>query len=106
MRTMRIADWARLYRKELRPRIAHLPKREREKLVRACKGKAIYDTWIEALAVIERLPLIDDKMLGAYECWLCGSIHTGNRKYLTWPKHHVFKVEGREPARREGGLPV
>ena len=90
MRTLRIAEWARLYHTVWRAPFVHLPKHEREKLVRACRGKAIYDSHAEARQLIATLPLRDGCYLGAYDCPLCGGIHTGNRKYLRWPDPRDF----------------
>ena len=84
MRTLRIAEWAKLYKREWRPAVAHLSKDVRAKLVRACMGKAIYESHEEAQQLIATMPLRDGRYLGAYDCALCGGIHTGNRKYLRW----------------------
>ena len=84
MRTRNMREWKQLYETQWRPVFAHLPKQERAKLVRGCMGKAIYDSRDEAERVIDRLPLRPGELLGAYDCPLCGDIHTGNRKYLRW----------------------
>jgi hypothetical protein len=84
MRTRDMREWKHLYQTVWRALFAHLPKAERAKLVRGCRGKAIYDSRDEAEQVIDRLTLRPGKLLGAYDCPLCGDIHTGNRKYLRW----------------------
>jgi hypothetical protein len=84
MRTLTTKEWAELYKSLWRAPLLHLSKEARAKLVRGCKGKAIYDTHEEAAAVIETLPLRGGHYLGAYDCPLCGGIHAGNRKYLKW----------------------
>lgn len=57
MRTLRTREWAQLYHSVWKPRIAHLSKEQRAKLVRGCMGKAIYDDDAEAQLLIATLPL-------------------------------------------------
>ncbi|MGA8739926.1 MAG: hypothetical protein WB561_01925 [Terracidiphilus sp.] len=84
MRTRTMREWKYLYVTYWRDAFAHLPKPERAKLVRGCRGKAIYESHEEAQRVIARLTLRPGELLGAYDCPLCSGIHTGNRKYLNW----------------------
>jgi hypothetical protein len=84
MRFRNSKEWHGLYYAEWRPRLMHLSREDRGKLVRGCKNKAIYCTHQEAAAVIEALPLRRGHYLGSYDCPLCGGIHAGNRKYLKW----------------------
>ena len=98
MRTRTMREWKYLYVTEWRHVFAHLPKEDRAKLVRGCIGKAVYDSRSEAERVIDRLPLRPGELLGAYECPLCGGIHTGNRKHLKWDlaRHyaHIRRCKG------------
>lgn len=94
MRVLTIKEWVRLYESEWRRPLAHLPKAERAKLVRGCKGKAIYDSPEEAAAVVATLPLRPGYLVGAYDCPVCGSIHVGNRRHLHWDTAHLAAVEG------------
>jgi len=90
MRTRNLREWKQLYETQWRHVFAHLPRQERAKLVRGCIGKALYDSHHEAERVIDRLPLRPGELLGAYDCPLCGEIHTGNRKHLRWDSARRF----------------
>ena len=81
MKTLRIAEWCKLYQTLWRAPFAQLTKEERCKIVRGCKGKAIYESYAEANAVVPNLPSRGKLIrVHAYTCPLCGGIHIGNTR--------------------------
>lgn len=79
-----------------RPPYAHLSKEDRAKLVRDCKGKDVYESPAEAYAAAETMTLRPGYYISVYECPLCGGIHIGNRKYLTWDSLSELAKQRRE----------
>jgi hypothetical protein len=71
MKTRSNAEWERLYRLLWRGPFAHLPKYVRAKLVRGCRGKAVYESVEEALPVITQMPAREGLYLHAYRCPIC-----------------------------------
>lgn len=60
-----------MYNQYWRWPFVHLPKEIRAKVVRGCRGKAVYDSPEEALPVIAAMPLRKGLYLKAYCCPLC-----------------------------------
>jgi hypothetical protein len=79
MKTRTGKEWAAMYESQWRVPYANHPKEVRQKLVRGCQGKAIYDNPQEALKVMSTLKPIPGKVLNQYVCPLCKGIHIGNR---------------------------
>lgn len=81
MKTLRGREWAEMYKTVWRIPFADWDKERRVKLVRGCIGKAQYDTWKEAKAIMDTLPPRDGVMLNVYRCRLCGEFHVGNSRF-------------------------
>jgi hypothetical protein len=101
MRQRTVREWSMLYESIWRRPFAHLSKIDRAKLVRACKGKDVYDSRQEAAAVIAELPLRPGYLLGSYDCPLCGGIHLGNRKYLQFESARLLGLQKRDQGSME-----
>ena len=71
MKTRSNDEWEREYRQVWRWPFAHLPKEIRAKLVRGCRGKAVYISVEEALPVMKDMPVRPGLYLKAYLCPLC-----------------------------------
>jgi len=80
VKTLTRKEWTKLYTTVWRKPFAHMPKELRQRLVRGCQGKALYESFSEALKTVKALPPIDGKYAGAYRCPLCIGIHIGNSK--------------------------
>lgn len=80
------SDWRRLYRSIWRLPYADWPKKQRAKLVRGCKDKAVYESPEEALPIIAAMPLRAGLYLKVYKCLLCSledgrpAYHVGNSR--------------------------
>lgn len=88
MRTLRIKEWKLLYAtwKEANPGLCgDAFKWKRHNLVRGCRGKALYDTYAEAMRIVVELPLRQGKVLHAYRCEICLSWHVGNTSRVKVP---------------------
>lgn len=71
MKTLKTKEWVFLYQRFWRQPFADWTKEQRAKLVRGCKGKAVCDSYEEALHVIAGIPSRPGFYLKAYECRLC-----------------------------------
>lgn len=71
MKTLTTKEWGFLYKRFWRQPFENWSKESRARLVRACMGKAIYDSYEEALKVIAGMPIRPGFYLKAYECQLC-----------------------------------
>lgn len=80
MKTRTNTEWEFFYRMVWRKPFAHLPKEIRAKLVRGCRGKAVYNSPEEALPVIAMMPLRDGFYIKCYKCGLCFEVENGKRK--------------------------
>jgi hypothetical protein len=103
MRQRTVREWSMLYESMWRRPFAHLSKLDRAKLVRACKGKDVYDSHDEAEAAIAALPLRPGYLLGSYDCPLCAGIHLGNRKYLRFESARILGLQKTGAGNRVGG---
>lgn len=81
MKTLRSGEWAKLWKTVWRTPFADWDKERRQKLVRGCKGKAIYETWHEAKAVMDTLPARSGVVLNVYRCRVCSEFHIGNSRF-------------------------
>jgi hypothetical protein len=81
MRTVKVKEWKEIYAKwkENNPHLADdSHKVERRKLVKGCKGKALYLTYSEAMRIVCDMPAREGRALHAYQCPICTSWHIGN----------------------------
>jgi len=88
MRTLRRKEWNVAYAawKEANPHLCGDEfKTKRQKVVRGCCGKALYDDYAEAMRVVADLPVREGKVLHAYRCPLCLSFHVGNTSMVKVP---------------------
>ena len=97
MQTLTPREWDQLYRSIWRTPYAHLTKDERGRLVRICRGKAIFDNLEEARKMLRFLQPSGRLNLAAYTCPLCSGIHIGNRRRIAqhrlWLKIHPVDSE-------------
>lgn len=92
MRTMKSREWSRWYELVFRQPFVNLTPEQRGKLVRGCKGKAIYRGFREAWKIADSLPQRECLYAGAYNCPLCGGIHVGNSKTRNIFREGKFKT--------------
>ena len=81
MITLRIKEWVQMYEvwKAANPNMQGEDlKSVRVKMVRGCKGKAQYESYGEAMAIVNDLPARKGRALHAYRCPICGNWHVGN----------------------------
>jgi hypothetical protein len=99
MRILSNEEWVELYRKEWRPRIAHLTKSKRKWFVRQCLGKVGYESRREAWPQMAGLPDRPGTAKGIYRCNLCKFFHIGNsrRRYEWRQQYDKQKAEARSP---------
>jgi hypothetical protein len=92
MRTLRISEWKAFYAawKAANPDLCGDEfKLRRQKVVRGCRGKALYDDYAEAMRVVADLPVREGKVLHAYRCPICGCFHVGNTAFK---KYQGYKI--------------
>src|ERR1700677_4835008 len=96
MKTRSNDEWEYQYRQVWRWPFAHLPKEIRAKLVRGCRGKAVYISVQEALPVIAAMEPRPGFYLKAYWCPLCKEgFHIGNsRTPNTMPERAIDPTKG------------
>lgn len=88
MRTLRRKEWNALYAawKAANPDLcSDAFKWKRQRIVRGCRGKALYDDYAEAMRIVVELPLRQGKVLHAYRCPICAAFHVGNTAMVKVP---------------------
>jgi hypothetical protein len=85
MRSLTRKEWEHLYRSLWRAPYADLTKQERGRLVRACRGRVVFDSAEEARDMSRFLQPRGRLNLAAYTCPLCHGFHIINRRSLS---HH------------------
>ena len=88
MRTLRFKEWKTVYEawKQANPDMCGDEfKLKRQKVVRGCRGKALYDSYAEAMRIVVELPLREGKVLHAYKCQICAAWHVGNTAMVKVP---------------------
>jgi hypothetical protein len=85
MRTRTRKEWEHLYRSLWRAQYAYLTKEERGRLVRACRGRVVFDSAEEARDMLRFLQTRGRLYLAAYTCPLCHGVHIINRRTIS---HH------------------
>jgi hypothetical protein len=83
MHTLSSKEWEHLYRTVWRARFAHLSKSERAKLVRICRGKAVFDCMEEARSMLRILQPEGKLSVCAFCCPLCQHFHVADRRVIT-----------------------
>jgi hypothetical protein len=83
MRSLTRKDWEHLYKSRWRVPYAYLTKEERGLLVRACRGRVVFDSVEEARDMLRFLQPQGRLNLAAYTCPLCHGIHVVNRRKIS-----------------------